>query len=227
MAEVIVGVTRTVGGILTIGTLLLVVPSAGADTVTLRITGGSAELDRHGFDPFDASFSLTASGFRIGGSGPGIFVSDGFSGETFSSSGLISAHSGSAAYGSRSGAFDLFEDDGGGGQIDIQADPFRLPFRATDPFVISTPFRMTGSFTFGDTVGGTLAGYSFNLSGSGILTATFAPGDVFDELGQEFFLENASLDFSNAQTPEPCTLLLVGTGVLAVVRRSSARRDVA
>jgi hypothetical protein len=44
---------------------------------------------------------------------------------------------------------------------------------------------------------------------------------VFDGR-QEFFFESASLEFSNAaQSPEPGTLLLVASGVLAAVRRRS------
>lgn len=116
------------------------------------------------------------------------------------------------------GEFDLFAS--GGGELGFTGISFNLPLRATEPVVFRSPFTMQGSLRLAESpLGGDLAGVVFELSGSGVATATFVPGQL-SALGQEFFFETESLEFSDAvPTPEPGTLLLFSVGFVSFARR--------
>lgn len=216
-----------VRSILGLAGLLLWIPPAFADpiVVPVTITSGSAQLE-HATDPNppSARFSFGAQDFSIDGVGPAQFTTGEcypcFSAGVASLSGTIYARSGGATFGDRVGEFDLVE-GGGGGTLEFDAADFTLPVRAFGLVSVQSPFTMRGSIAIADWPRpAEIVPYRFDLSGSGMLTATFRPGQVFEGLGQEFFFENATLNFSDAsQTPEPGTLLLVATGVLAAARR--------
>src|SRR5437773_2200735 len=149
---------------------------AAADpiVVPIVITSGSGHVERDIFllQPSGALGVRGAGGFSLSAFGPtfaGGNCDPCFSGDEVPLSVALFAHSGTVIYGSRSGEFDLFQS--GGGELDLEVSSFFvLPPRATTPIVIRTPFTAHGSITLGaDPLGGTLADYSFNLSGSGLI----------------------------------------------------------
>jgi len=85
--------------------------------------------------------------------------------------------------------------------------------------MLSAPFSFSGQFSFFDVPTTTVV----NLTGAGLATLTFAP--FRSEPG--FFLAAATYEFQDSVlTPEPVSVVLVGTGLagLAVLRR---RRNIA
>ena len=91
---------------------------------------------------------------------------------------------------------------------------------------LSAPFLFTGGFSY-EAVD-RLSWQTRDLAGAGTATLTFSawpPGG--DPVGGSLFLDSIRYDFeSPAATPEPASMLLLGTGLAAVMirRRSSARR---
>ena len=94
---------------------------------------------------------------------------------------------------------------------------------APGPFTVVQPFtfdaRLRGVVGFNDVV------FEKLLSGQGTVTATFLASPEWTGQPLLFFFDSIRYDFSPAApTPEPATLVLLGTGLAAVFARQRSRR---
>jgi hypothetical protein len=104
--------------------------------------------------------------------------------------------------------------------LNITAPEFAFP---TDPSVMemtfSSPFTMQGGIMLYP------SGSQTTLTGQGIATAMFARDRNYSQL---WYLRTLNYEFQATPTPEPATLLLLGTGIAGVaarVRRRKKRRE--
>ena len=98
--------------------------------------------------------------------------------------------------------------------MNFTAEPFVLP-PAGSSATFTTPFMMSGQLLF--PFFGPPAQPSVPLSGSGFATALFIPSTAGVAPGWQ--LSQVTYEFVSEPVPEPSTMLLVGGGVAALLRR--------
>ena len=111
-------------------------------------------------------------------------------------------------------------------------DPFHfssgnvvIPDGSADAFSLTSPFTFTGSLdVFAIDASGRSNVGLFSLTGQGTATTRFRR--VHNELGDGYAIEGVTFGFGS-QTPEPASLLLLGTGSALLIRRKSRREPAA
>jgi len=217
--------------------LALLTPSwAAADPIT--ITGGTYELSAYiaSRDSYrNVSFSLSGDGgfFLAGLAGDvptGVFercahVHPCAAGTTISGS-TNSGFAGAFGPATLDGvAYDLVRSEGGG---HFAAADTVIPENPGDAFDLQSPFTFTGRMlAFALTPQGQRPIGDFQLAGQGTETIHFVRfGNDFGN-GAGFGAVSRVFTFSDpaaSATPEPASLLLLGTGAALIVRRKSRRQ---
>jgi hypothetical protein len=138
-----------------------------------------------------------------------------FSGDTFSSSGVLTASTtGTAGEFLVTGITGTATTTKNGSPINITGilDPgtFPLPPLGTNVGNDNLLFYPEGSGDYFD-----VNGLSFELKNGALINLFFSSGELLERAGGKDVIQSA--DISIAQTPEPGSLVLLGTGALGVV----------
>jgi hypothetical protein len=132
----------------------------------------------------------------------------------------------------RSGEFDdlLYDQTWLAGHLRFTAGDMSSAILADGRTSISMPFTFTGELANYESdasraTPGSVPLFSATFTGSGLATANFR-GPFADPNGALFFADSITYDFvPAAPTPEPASLLLVGTGVAGLVARRRVQRN--
>jgi hypothetical protein len=104
------------------------------------------------------------------------------------------------------------------GWLDLDAQPFTFPELETDFFAVRVPFTLRG-FLRGFSGGSQI--FAGSLTGSGIASLPYFPSRGLYEWEERRL--NYVFGPNAAATPEPATVLLLGTGLAGLVARRRAR----
>jgi PEP-CTERM motif len=213
-----------------VGIGLLGATQAVADPVT--VTGGHVTAQMTG-----GTFTLTGDGFSLSGAPPSGYHSGIWECTPCRASDRLNLSLSSSANGSFDdlpGEFDhvQYERTFLAGHLEFRADDMTSAILDAGQTSISMPFTFTGeldnyaSFASRATKG-SLPVFIATFSGSGIATAHFT-GPFADPNGALFFADRITYDFAPdgpLPTPEPASLLLVGTGAAGLLARRRVGRN--
>lgn len=201
-----------------------------ADPVT--VTGGHVTAQMSG-----GTFTLTGDGFHLSGAPPFGYESGIWECTPCRASDRLTlslSSSTSGTFDDLPGEFDHVQYDRTylAGHLAFTAGDMTSAILAAGQTSISMPFTFTGELQNYETYAsratkGSLPVFIATFTGSGIATAHFR-GPFADPNGALFVADHISYDFAPdapVPTPEPATLLLVGTGAAGVLARRRVRRN--
>lgn len=204
-------------------------PAAQARADNIVITSGSFSATRGA--TVDTAFSFSGQGFaasggRNDGNVPASLCSPCQAGTALSLNGLFNSSDlgfGAVTINNTNYARLYF----GGGAFNFSAAAIVLPSTDSSLLTITTPFDFTGALSgYNNSLAGDPgeAVFSTMLTGQGTATAQFST--QMDGTRRLYFFRGITYNFqSPTPTPEPATLLLLGTGLAGLAARRNSKRS--
>lgn len=195
----------------------------------LRVTSGHVTAQMSG-----GTFTLTGEGFSLSGAPPFGYESGLWECSPCRASDRLNLSLSSSADGTFDdlpGVFDDVQYDRTylAGHLEFTAGDMTSGILQAGQTSISMPFTFFGELANYETyesraTNGSQPLFIATFTGSGIATAYFR-GPVADPNGALFFADRITYDFAPAATPEPASLLLLGTGVAGLLARRRVRQN--